>query len=1079
MTTHSYNEALEASTTYFNGDELAAKVFVDKYDLRDATGELLELTPSDMHRRLAREFARVEAGKFKEPLSEDAIFALLDRFKYVIPQGSAMAGVGNPYQITSLSNCFVVSSPLDSYGAILRTDQELAQISKRRGGTGCDLGHLRPAGAQVKNAARTSSGLAAWMERYSQTIREVGQAGRRGALMLTLPVEHYEVETFIGIKNDPTKVTGANISVKLSDVFMKAVQADEPFVLRWPLTGKPKMQQTVQARKLWEKIIHSAWLRAEPGLLFWDRILSHNAVDCYADQGFGTVSTNPCILGSTPLLTPQGIRTLDQVDVGSVVWSGQRWTKIVNKWATGIKPVYRYHTRAGIFTGTATHRVIQDGVRVEVQNADTIDICTGSVEPRQEEPFEAQAVMDGLVHPVTVSPEGSAPHYCHIPVRYLQGARQLVRSFLRGFYSANGHVSGDSVILKVSVGSGVYEPVQQMLSSLGIRSCYTVAGVLEITTDRCRFRDLIGFIPHDKQDQLVQSCRRPASGKSKDSYEIVCVEPLGDMPVFDIEVEDQEHTYWTGGLLVSNCSELPLCEHDSCRLMVVNLLSFVKEPFLPSAAFDYEHFTQVVKLAQRLMDDLVDLELEKIQGILDKIAADPEHQDIRADEVRLWKSVQDKCTRGRRTGLGIVGLADMLAAMGLAYGSPESIKAAEKMALALKHASFASSVEMAREVGPFPAWNWEAEKHSDFLLQIKAENPDLYADMEKYGRRNIANLTIAPTGSVAIVAQISSGIEPLFRLDAYTRRKKINPGDRHQRVDFVDPQGDSWQNFEVLHPSVRLWKAATGSKDLQQSPWAGCCAEDICWPSRVRLQAALQRHIDHAISSTINLPESVTPSSVAEIYLTAWEAGCKGITVYRNNCRTGVLVDNPPAATAAALPTLRTASAVKRPVVLPADVFHLNLRGVQYFVVVGLMGDSPYEVFTGLNEHEGVKLIPDAIKHGTLTKVARGCYMLVSEDTESRYNLSRSHDDPTVAALTRMISTALRHGADIGFVVQQLEKTTGDMLSFSKVVARTLKKYIKEGSVVSGESCQSCGSSELRREAGCVTCHSCGWSKCS
>jgi ribonucleoside-diphosphate reductase alpha chain len=815
MKHYTYEEAFSASVNYFRGDELAAKVFVDKYLLRSKDNKLLELTPDDMHWRMTKEFARVEALHYEEPMSKEEIYSLFKDFKFVIPQGSAMFGIGNNHQTVSLSNCYVVEPPLDSYGAILNTDQQIVQISKRRGGIGTDLGHLRPSGASVQNAARSSTGIPSWMERYSNTIREVGQGGRRAAGMLTLPVEHYESDVFATIKNDPTKVTGANISLKLSDEFLTAVDTNSSFTLRWPLTGRPSMTKEVQAKELWQQIIHSAWLRAEPGLLFWDRITKYNAVDCYADQGFATVSTNPC-------------------------------------------------------------------------------------------------------------------------------------------------------------------------------------------------------------------------------------------------------------------SELPLCAYDSCRLMVLNLYSFVVNPFTPSAYLDFTLLRKVTKKAQRLMDDMIDLELEKVDAIISKIKEDPESAELKKTELTLWTRIKEKCHYGRRTGLGIVGLADMLAALNIAYGSEESIKHVEKVQASIKLASFRSSVDLAILRGPFPIWDWEKEKDSEFLLLIKQEDPELYEDMAKYGRRNIANLTIAPTGSVAIVAQVSSGIEPLFRLEPYIRRKKINSSDTNTKVDFVDPNGDSWQHFEVYHPKVLVWKEATGEDDIKKSPWYGCCAEDIDWTKRVELQAVAQKHIDHAISSTINLPENVQESDVAKIYTAAWKAGCKGITVYRNNCRTGVLIDK---AKTEAQETIPSIHAPKRPKSLSADVFHTHVKGEEYYVVIGLYGGKPYEVFSGLNNSKTGKFIPAFVKAGSIEKVSRGCYQL--KTTDHNYLLDNKHSDENSGALARIISTSLRHGADISFVVQQLEKTTGDMTSFAKAVARTLKKYIKDGTKVHGASCESCGNTDLKRESGCVTCPSCGWSKCA
>lgn len=814
--TVSYEEALKQSEAYFGGDEIAAKVYLDKYAIKIGN-RVFEATPASMHWRIAREFARVEANKFKNPLGMLEIFDLLDKFKYIIPQGSPMFGIGNPFQTVSLSNCYVVSSPEDSYGGIFRTDEELAQISKRRGGTGGDISNLRPSGAPTKNAAVSSTGMVSFMHRYSNTIREVAQNGRRGALMLTASVHHPDIAKFVTVKNDEKSVTGANISVRLTDEFMNAVVKDTDVELRWPVDAKnPSIKTHTPARDLWKTIIHSAWLRAEPGLLFWDNIIEGSLADCYKDVGFGTVSTNPC-------------------------------------------------------------------------------------------------------------------------------------------------------------------------------------------------------------------------------------------------------------------SEIPLCPYDSCRLLVINPFSFVVNPFTKDAYFDYKKFSEVGQVAQRLMDDLIDLELENLDKILAKIIADPERDELKQVEYDLWTKIRDKCVRGRRTGTGMTSLGDTLAALGLSYGSDASIKVIEKITKTLKLAAVRSSMEMAKELGAFPEWSWKKEKDHPFLLQIAKEDPELYANLAKHGRRNIAWLTIAPTGSVSILTQTTSGIEPLFMLEPYTRRKKVNPNDKNARIDFTDPNGDTWQNFEVYHPRVKQWMEITGETDVKKSPWYKCCAEDIDWSARVRLQAAAQKHIDHAISSTVNLPENVTEDKVAEIYETAWKAGCKGITVYRKNCRTGVLIEKDAPKADAIVKT----QAPKRPDSLRAEVHHPVIKGQNYYVVVGLYGIDPYEVFTGVNDDKKKELfIPKADKHGKVIKRGRKNYYFVSESGEE-YLLTNGHADDSADALARMISTGLRHGSDINFIVHQLEKTNGDLMSFSKVLARTLKKYIQDGSVVSGEECPTCKNKHLKRQEGCATCLNCGWSKCS
>ena len=813
---YSYDDAFNASVEYFEGDELAAKVFLDKYALRDNDGNLLEQIPTQMHHRMAKEFARIENKKFKNPLTEEVIFGLLDHFKYIIPQGSPMFGIGNNYQIVSLSNCYVVESPEDSYGGICRVDEMLCQISKRRGGVGLDISKIRPAGAGVKNAARNSTGVVSFMERYSNTIREVGQSGRRGALMLTIHVAHPDIEQFVTVKNDATKVTGANISVLLSDEFLTAVEKGEKFRLRFPVDASPSdTDKWVDAKELWMKMINNAWLRAEPGLLFWDKIKKYNAVDCYHEEGFDTVSTNPC-------------------------------------------------------------------------------------------------------------------------------------------------------------------------------------------------------------------------------------------------------------------SEITLSKFDSCRLMAMNLYSYVVDPFTNGSYFDYDLFEKHSEIIQRLMDDMIDLEEEKILQIIAKIKKDPEEKGVKARELELWQNIHDRCTKGRRTGTGVTAMGDTLAALGLKYGSEESIIEVNKIMKTLCLSSFRSSMEMAKDIGTFPIWNWQKEKDSEFLAMIKENDPKLYKDISIHGRRNIANLTIAPTGTVSILTQTTSGVEPLFMLFPYTRRKKINPTDKNAKVDFVDQNGDSWQEFTVYHPKVQKWMEITGEKDLTKSPWHGCCAEEINWVDAVRLQAAAQKYIDHAISKTVNLPENVAVEEVAKIYEAAWKYGVKGCTIYRSNCRTGVLVDK--SKEEKSKNKIQKNDSPKRPTSIDAEVHFSKVKGDDYYVVVGLLEGDPYEVFAGINASEGKYIIKKGTSTGKLKKKARGQYVLAAG--EETYTLTNIHNHENDDSVCRMLSTALRHGADINFVVHQLEKTEGDLSSLSKVLARSLKKYIKDGSTVSGENCGQCETGKLERQDGCVICKSCGWTKC-
>lgn len=991
---YDYNKALQDSIEYFKGDDLAAKVWLDKYALRDNDGNLLEDTPDKMHRRIAKEFARIEKGKFKEPLSEDEIFDLLDGFKYIVCQGSPMFGIGNDYQYVTLSNCYVLTTPNDSYNSLLATDHELVSISKRRGGTGIDLSLLRPRGSGVKNAAKTSTGTPSWMERYSNSTREVGQSNRRGALMLTISIHHpdsviineeewknpkqiiihgdkskgerdivtdsrfYDPNNldFASIKLDRRKVTGANVSFRFSDEFLDAVKNGEKYEQRFPVDYKekgikPLVSKMVDARKVWQKIIHLSWQSAEPGGLFWDNIINNNAIDCYKDFGFETKSCNPCchsVSEDVFVKTKNGLKEIKSI-------TSEDEVLVINSF-TGRK---QYVETSGYFKSGNS-----DIFKVEFSNGQKLYVT-------------------------------------------------LNHKFATGFSHNSRLILTPLAILLV--GSNI----------LNEEGCY-----VEITS-----------ISYYKTD------------------EVGCI----NVPRFGYFVLDSG--------LISGNSELPLCELDSCRLLIQNLFSYVKDPFTNKAEFDFDLFNDHAIIAQRLMDDLIDLELEKIDKILKKMELDPESQETKDPEIKLWNKIREKCQNGRRTGLGITATGDTLAALGIKYGSNESINIVEKIHKTQKLASFKSSMLISKDLGPFPIWNWELEKDSKFLLQIKTDDPELYNNIKKYGRRNIGNLTLAPTGSCSVLTQTTSGIEPLFNLEPYKRRKKINYDDKTSKVDFVDGNGDQWQEFTVYHPKVKLWMEITGETDLKKSPWYNCCANDIDWKQRVKLQAAIQRHIDHSISSTLNLPNNVTEDKVKEIFETAWESGCKGITVYRDGCRSGVLVrDNKQT------DKITQTKAPKRPKTINGELHHLTVNKMRYYVAVGLYEGDPYEIFAGINHNnEGDIIIPKKVHNGKIEKVKRGYYNFI-DDENNEYHLSNGNSDETVDALTRILSSALRHGTGIHFLVHQLEKTQGPMLSFSKVLARTLKKYIKDGTEVNGEECPNCGG-KLTRQEGCVSC-SCGFSKC-
>ena len=857
---HTREQAYQASLKYFNGDELASSVFVDKYALRTPKGDLLELTPTDMHRRIAKEFARIEK-KYPNPMSEKDIFCLLADVDHldasqiekmsldelaaesrglgpIVPQGSPMSAIGNAFQYQSLSNCFVIQSPYDSYAGILKADQEQAQIMKRRGGVGFDISTIRPKGIVTANAARTTDGIGVFMERFSNTCREVAQGGRRGALMLTIDVHHPEIRTFINIKRDLKKVTGANISIRLTDEFMQAVKDGDKVHLRFPVEkdAKHTVEEHVDAKQLWHEIIEAAWASAEPGLLFWDTVKKRTPTEAYASVGYGSTSTNPC-------------------------------------------------------------------------------------------------------------------------------------------------------------------------------------------------------------------------------------------------------------------GEIVLSPYDSCRLLLVNLYKFVKNPFTSAAAYDNERLKDTVVKAQRLMDDLIDLEIEAVDKIIAKIQNDPEPDDVKRPELDLWNKIKSAALGGRRTGLGITALGDALAAMGFVYGSKKSIEMTESLYKALALSAYKSTIKMAEERGPFPVFSHKLEGNHPFIKQILEANPDLVADYKKFGRRNIALTTTAPAGSVSVLTQTTSGIEPAFML-FYKRRKKVNGDDPNAKVDFVDPLGDKWQEFVVYHHAFKKWMEVNHKteKNVAESPYHGGTANEIDWVAKVDLQAAAQKWICHSISNTTNIPNSTSVDVVKGIYMRGWETGCKGVTIYRDGCRTGVLVaetkpeekkvdvDGQPEA-------MVESHAPKRPRELTCDIHRINVRSSgeneSYLVLVGKLEGMPYEIFCGLSHHVEV---PKKAKTGTLIKNGKkdgvATYNLqipIGDDDQLLFkDVVELFSNPNHGSMTRTLSLALRHGVPVQYMVEQLQKDKHSGLqSFSKAIARVLKSYIPDGTKSqSDKTCGSCGVEGLIYREGCVTCSSCGWSKC-
>ena len=827
---YSDSDVLKKTHEYFDGDELAPDVFL-KYALRDSTGQLLESDPDQMHRRLAHEFARVEA-KYPNPMSEDEIYDLLKGFADVVPQGSPMSGIGNPYQLQSLSNCFVIDAPHDSYGGILFSDQEQVQIMKRRGGVGMDVSNIRPKGQPTSNAARTTDGLGIFMERFSNSTREVAQGGRRGALMLTIDCRHPEIETFIDIKRDLKKVTGANISIRFTDEFMQAVENNSEFTLRWPVEKSAEdaeITKVINAKQVWNKFIDAAWTSAEPGALFWDTIIKNGIPDCYQDIGYKTISTNPC-------------------------------------------------------------------------------------------------------------------------------------------------------------------------------------------------------------------------------------------------------------------GEIALSPYDSCRLMVVNLTSFVLNPFTDSAKFDFSRFRSVAYKAQRLMDDLVDLEVECVDRILAKIDSDPQPDHVKKIEKDLWIKIKATGLNGRRTGLGITGLGDAIAAMNVRYGSDFSISMTKDIYKELAIGAHCSSLILATERGAFPVFNYEKEKDHVYLNKImELCGPDMVDMWKKTGRRNIALTTTAPVGSVSCLTRTTSGIEPSFLL-SYKRRRKITQGDIQSRTDYIDPMGDKWQEYTVYHHWFKKWMDATGKADPQESPYWNATANDIDWEKSVDIQAAAQQWVDHSISKTCNLPNSATRETVDAVYMRAWKTGCKGFTVYRDGCRTGVLVANDEPKKEVKKSDDRFSP--KRPKSLQCDIHRAHIKNgdasESWLVLIGLSEGIPYEVFCGIPENIE---IPKKFKVGTLLKNGKRdgitTYNLLvptgsgEDDNIVFKDIVNLFNNPTQGAFTRTISLALRHDVPLHYVVEQLQKDkNSDMFSYARVIARVLKGYIKDGTKSTEKGCPSCGSSELFYQEGCLSCKSCGFSKC-
>lgn len=1197
MTTYTEEQALEASIQYFNGNEKAAKIWLSKYCLKDNNGNIYELTPDDTHWRLAKEIARIEEKKFKNPLSEKEVYEYIKDFKYIQPQGSPLFAIGNPFQHVSASNCFVVESPNDSYSGIVRTDEQIAQISKRRGGIGYDISTLRPKGMPVKNAARTTTGAVSFMHRFSNVGLEVGQEGRRGAQMITISVHHPDILDFVKVKADEKSVTGANISVRLSNDFLIAVTENTDYELRWPVDStNPTVKQKISARKVWKEIIHYAWLRAEPGLLFWDRIISESPADCYSKMGYKTISTNPCYgpevrflnengyikfkdatLSHNKVVTDNRVKehglgtTINQAGLSYETHQKAELLRITTKigFQLDVTPNHEFPTNngtviaqnltdekllisvptinsesikgklpetpdeicallMGLIAGDGCFTKNKDMVHVEFWGheqekmeklvcnlIDKLYDSTNEYKQNSRNRFYSRYRVDKMPYESGVGGSYKTRITSTFLALYLKNrygfeknTKHTVPDFIMrnantniGKYYVVGMVYADGTVtgtkdkgfsVRISQNNPEFlREIQLLLHANGVvfglyfrkkasyrfiktkeYFCKNLYELISIGGHYKLYSELFGIIGSYKELHLDDILSKHNPRMKYEFYTTIdSIEELEPSPVYCI-TEPKTNSVIANGVTSTNCGELPLSAFDSCRLLMLNTFSYVENPFTPDAFFDFDKFYKHSKIAQRFMDDIVDIELECIDDILNKINSDVFEEDYNRVERELWQKIKIACENGRRTGTGVTAIGDTIAALGLKYGNDDSIDVVENIYKTLKHACYESSIDMAEEIGPFPIWNYELEKSNPFLLRLAQERPDLWVRMKKSGRRNMALLTTAPVGTLSQLMQLlnyfetTSGIEPLYTWKEYTRRKKINPNE-NAKVDFIDSMGQKWTEFTVRHAGIQLFCDINPGKTLEDSPYYGASAEEINWQQRVKLQARANLHVDHSISSTVNLPNDVKEEEVANIYEAAWKAGVKGLTVYRDGCRSGVLVTK-----SEEKEKIKKTDAPKRPKDLSAEIHTFKIAGKEYTAFVGLLESEPYEILVKTDTN-----LSRSIKAGTVRKIKRGHYAAIVEGEIIVDSITEgmSHEEE---ALTRMVSTALRHGADISYIVHQLEKTKGEMISFAKCISRTLKKYIEDGVKVSGEACLKCESNSLCRQEGCITCQNCGWSKC-
>lgn len=1196
MIKHKREDVFKASLNYFNGDELAANVWIDKYALKDVDGGIFELTPDDMHRRLAKEFARIES-KYPNSLSEDEIYNLFKNFKYIIPQGSPMAGIGNDKQIVSLSNCFVIGNneTSDSYGSIMRSDEELVQLFKRRAGSGVDISHLRPSNSFANNSVLSGlAGSTLYMERYSNSTREVSQGGRRGALMISINIKHPDSERFIDAKMEQGKVTGANVSVKITSEFMNAVKNDKTYIQTFPVDlsvdnikykefiervdeyesdklyslGEGQYIQKTNAKRLWKKITDNAWKSAEPGVLFIDNI--HNESPA---KGYGVdwreLSTNPCFGGDEKLLTVNGYKTFKELSefdsikiinsVGNVVES--------NVWKSGDKETIKFKNSIGEeFVCTPDHKwFLVDGDECEAkdlkgkkikkflnknhQNFDDKFVKLGFIQgdavlsrlksethkgfeiiigeddndvlelfgyERKDKNQIKWYVDEFYDECIELEFDASTlPNRC-LPKTFKDWEVNKKISFIRGLYSANGSIIKNHRISFKSTSIELIKEIKEFFNSLNVSSYYTTNKPKKIKfkngeylvkesydlniskyNDLVYFYENIGFIHKYKNDSLFDLINQKTPI-------IRSVKSNGVQSVYDF-IEPENHWGVINGYVGSNCGEIPLCPYDSCRLLLMNLYGYVKKPFTREAYFDFDKFDKDSKYAQKLMDDLIDLEIEKIDKLIEKIQNDPEPEDIKFVELNLWKKIKNKAIEGRRTGLGITGEGDMLAALNLVYGSENGINFSEKIHKQLAINSYKSSIEMARDRGCFPIWKKNKDVESNFINRILSELDEEYINLFNiHGRRNIANLTIAPAGTVSLMTQTTSGVEPVFKTFYFRRRKT----DDKSKSVYVDEVGDMWEEYPVFHQKFIEWYSivndltyldskkvleslsSTDINDLYiKSPYYKSSSEDVYYLGKVDLQGKIQKWVDHSISVTVNMPNNITKEIVSDVYMKGFDSNCKGLTIYRDGSRGGVLITKKEKEVDKH--NFSDNHAPKRPKRLKGEIHRFQNNLEKWIAVVGIKDGRPYELFTGRLQN-GLSELPVSIKDCEVVKKVSidengnkfKQYNMEYVDTNGNkqvYEGINKTFNPEFWNYGKLISGIFRHGMPLVKALELIESLSFSeehINSWKNGVIRVIKRYIKDGEKSKGE-CPVCGGEDFEFKEGCLMCTGCSWSKCS